>query len=130
PPRARVGRAGPPLARGLPVYLEKPIARSAEDAAQIAAAAAGSRAVCAIGYQWRAIGVLPDLRSRLAGQAVGCLTGQSIGGTESRPWFLSQAEGGGNLLERGSHHIDLGRSLAGEGTAVQAAGSAGRLAPP
>jgi myo-inositol 2-dehydrogenase / D-chiro-inositol 1-dehydrogenase len=129
PPRAHVGPAVAALDRGLPVYLEKPIARSAQDAAQIAAAAARSRAVCAIGYQWRAIGFLPDLRSRLAGQAVGCLTGQSIGGTESRPWFLSQAEGGGNLLERGSHHIDLGRSLAGEVTAVQAAGSAVRLAP-
>jgi myo-inositol 2-dehydrogenase / D-chiro-inositol 1-dehydrogenase len=129
PPRAHVGPAVAALDRGLPVYLEKPIARAAGDAAQIAAAAARSRAVCAIGYQWRAIGFLDGLRSRLAGQAVGCLTGQSIGGTESRPWFLSQAEGGGNLLERGSHHIDLARSLAGEVTAVQAAGSEVRLAP-
>jgi predicted dehydrogenase len=36
--------------------------------------------------------------------------------------------GGGNLLERGSHHIDLARAVAGEVVAVQAAASRIRLA--
>jgi len=85
--------------------------------------------VCAVGYQWHAIEILDHLRAALAGHAIGCLTGQSIGGTESRPWFLSRAAGGGNLLERGSHHIDLARAVAGEVVAVQAAASSVRLAP-
>jgi predicted dehydrogenase len=117
------------LDAGLPLYLEKPIARSLADAAEIVAAAARSTAVCTVGYQWRAIDVLGELRRALAGQPVGCLVGQSVGGTQSRPWFLDQAASGGNLLERGSHHIDLARALAGEVVAVQAAGSAVRLAP-
>lgn len=129
PPRAHAGPAVAALERGLPVYLEKPIARSVTDAAQITAACDRGQAVCAVGYQWRAIDILGDLRGALAGRTVGCLVGQSIGGTESRPWFLSLAEGGGNLLERGSHHIDLARALAGEVVAVQAAESAVRLAP-
>jgi len=45
------------------------------------------------------------------------------------PWFLDRAAGGGNLLERGSHHIDLARALAGEIVAVQAAAASVRLAP-
>ncbi len=129
PPRAHAGPAVAALDGGLPVYLEKPVARSVDDAAQIVSAALRGRAVCAVGYQWRAVDVLADLRAALAGRTVGCLVGQSIGGTESRPWFLSQAAGGGNLLERGSHHIDLARTLAGEVVAVQAAESAVRLAP-
>jgi len=129
PPRAHAGPAVAALDGGLPVYLEKPVARSVDDAAQIVSAARRGRAVCAVGYQWRAVDVLADLRAALAGRTVGCLVGQSIGGTESRPWFLSQAAGGGNLLERGSHHIDLARTLAGEVVAVQAAESAVRLAP-
>ena len=129
PPRAHAGPAVEALERGLPVYLEKPIARSPDDAARIVAAAARGEAVCAVGYQWRAVDVLGDLLGALAGRTVGCLVGQSVGGTESRPWFLSRAEGGGNLLERGSHHIDLARRLAGEVVAVQAAESAVRLAP-
>src|SRR6201982_1084757 len=36
--------------------------------------------------------------------------------------------GGGNLLERGSHHMDLARAVAGDVVAVQAAGSRIRLA--
>jgi myo-inositol 2-dehydrogenase / D-chiro-inositol 1-dehydrogenase len=129
PPRAHAAPAVAALDAGLPLYLEKPIARSLADADQIVTAAARGTTVCTVGYQWRAIEVLGELHRALAGQTVGCLVGQSVGGTQSRPWFLDQAAGGGNLLERGSHHIDLARVLAGEIVAVQAAGSAVRLAP-
>jgi myo-inositol 2-dehydrogenase / D-chiro-inositol 1-dehydrogenase len=128
PPRAHADPAVAALEAGLPLYLEKPIARSQEDAARIVAAAARGT-VCAVGYQWRAVDALAELRAALAGQTIGCLVGQSVGGTQSRPWFLNQAEGGGNLLERGSHHIDLARVVAGEVMAVQAAQSEVRLAP-
>ena len=128
PPLAHADPAVAALEAGLPLYLEKPIARSLADAARIVAAASGGT-ICAVGYQWRAVDVLAPLRDALAGQTVGFLVGESAGGTQSRPWFLSQAEGGGNLLERGSHHIDLARVVAGEIVAVQAAQSAVRLAP-
>lgn len=129
PPQAHAGPAVAALDRGLPIYLEKPVARSLDEARLITAAAARSGVVCAVGYQWHAIEVLDDLRSALAGHAIGCLIGQSTGGTEARPWFLNRAAGGGNLLERGSHHIDLARAVAGEVVAVQAAASSVRLAP-
>jgi predicted dehydrogenase len=129
PPKAHARPAVAALQRGLPLYLEKPIARSLGDAQSIVTAAERAGVVCAVGYQWHALDVLDDLRHSLAGQTVGCLVGQSLGGTQSRPWFLDQAEGGGNLLERGSHHIDLARAIAGEIVAVQAAGSSVPLAP-
>jgi predicted dehydrogenase len=129
PPRAHAAPAIAALDAGLPLYLEKPIARTLADAAQIVAAAARGSTVCTVGYQWRAVEVLGDLHRALAGQTIGCLVGQSVGGTQSRPWFLDMAAGGGNLLERGSHHIDLARVLGGEVAAVQAARSTIRLAP-
>jgi len=129
PPLAHAGPAVAALDRGLPLYLEKPIARWPADARVIADAAARSGAVCAVGYQWHAVDLIDDLRQALAGRAIGCMVGQSIGGTESRPWFLDRAAGGGNLLERGSHHIDLARAVAGEIVAVQAAASSVRMAP-
>ncbi|MEP7024022.1 MAG: Gfo/Idh/MocA family oxidoreductase [Actinomycetota bacterium] len=129
PPQAHAGPAVAALDRGLPVYLEKPVARSQADARLITAAAARSQAVCAVGYQWHALEVLEPLRAALAPYPIACLVGESIGGTQSRPWFLDQAAGGGNLLERGSHHIDLIRAVAGEIVAVQAASSPVRLAP-
>jgi predicted dehydrogenase len=116
------------LDRGLPVYLEKPIARTREDAAAIVAAAKRTGTVCAIGYQWHALDLLDDLPQLLEGQQIGLLVGTSIGPTQSRPWFLDRRAGGGNLLERGSHHIDLARVIGGDVTSVQAGASRVRLA--
>jgi predicted dehydrogenase len=114
--------------RGLAVYLEKPIARTLGEAAAIADAAGRTGAVCAIGYQWHALDLLGDLRRLLERQQLGLLVGTSIGPTQSRPWFLDRRAGGGNLLERGSHHFDLVRAIGGEVTSVQAAASRARLA--
>ncbi|HZR95604.1 MAG TPA: Gfo/Idh/MocA family oxidoreductase [Gaiellaceae bacterium] len=123
PPLAHREVATGALERGLHVYLEKPIARTPEDAAAIVDAAAAADAVCAIGYQWHATEVLDDLRAELDGQQIALLVGHSIGPTGSRSWFLDRRQGGGNVLERGSHQIDLVRTVAGEVERVQAAGS-------
>jgi predicted dehydrogenase len=128
PPLAHREPAVTALDLGLPVYLEKPIARTAEDAAAIVAAAQRSGTVCAVGYQWHALDLLDDLSQVLAGQDIGLLVGASIGPTLSRPWFLDRRAGGGNLLERGSHHLDLARTVAGEVGSVQAAAGRVRLA--
>lgn len=117
------------LSHGLPVYLEKPIARTLDDAAEIVAAAAGrAGTVCAVGYQWHALDLLDELPGLLADQQVGLLIGTGVGEGLSRPWFLDMRASGGNLLERGSHHLDLARVVAGEVVAVQAAASRVRLA--
>ena len=123
PPLAHREPAVAALERGIHVYLEKPIARTVDDGKAIVAAAEASDAACAVGYQWHATEVLDDLRRELDGQEVSLLAARSIGPTGSRPWFLDRAQGGGNVLERGSHHIDLERAIAGEVVRVQAAAS-------
>ena len=128
PPRSHAEPAVAALSAGLPVYLEKPIARTPQDAAPIVAAAERSGAVCAVGYQWHALDLLGDLPALLRGQQIGALAGTCIGPTQSRPWFLDRRAGGGNLLERGSHHIDLARAVTGDVAAVQAAAGRVRLA--
>ena len=121
PPLAHREVAVAALDAGIHVYLEKPIARGLEDAQAIVAVAARSRAVCAVGYQWRAVEVLDDLHKALDGQELGLLIAVSVGPTRSRPWFVNRAQGGGNLLERASHSIDLERAVGGEVVSVQAA---------
>jgi myo-inositol 2-dehydrogenase / D-chiro-inositol 1-dehydrogenase len=128
PPAAHREPAVAALGHGLPVYLEKPIARTSDDAAEIVAAAERSGTVCAVGYQWHALDLLDELPGLLAGQQIGLLVGTSIGPTQSRPWFVDMRAGGGNLLERGSHHLDLARTVAGEVVSVQAAAGRIRLA--
>jgi len=128
PPKLHREAAVEALERGIHVYLEKPVARGLDDAQAIVQAAETSAAVCAVGYQWRAVEVLDELRDALDGQELGLLIGIGTGPTKSRPWFLNRAEGGGNLLERASHGIDLERAVAGEVVAVQATAAANPLA--
>jgi predicted dehydrogenase len=111
------------LENGVPVYLEKPIARTLEDARAIVETAEGTGVVCAIGYQWHATEALEKLRDALGGQPVAYLWGVSVGATAARPWFLDRKGGGGNLLERGSHQLDLQRAVAGDVASVQVAAS-------
>jgi myo-inositol 2-dehydrogenase / D-chiro-inositol 1-dehydrogenase len=129
PPLHHRGPAVTALAAGIHVYLEKPIARTMADAEAIAAAAAAAPGVvCAVGYQWHATELLDDVRRALAGQRVGMLVGRNFGPVNGRPWFVDRAQGGGQLLERGSHHIDLQRAIAGEIAAVQTVAGSVRLA--
>jgi predicted dehydrogenase len=123
PPLAHREVAVAALEQGIHVYLEKPIARGLQDARAIVDAAARSKAVCAVGYQYRAIEVLDDLRNALEGQELGLLIGIGTGPTKSRPWFVDRSKGGGNLLERASHQIDLERAIGGEVVAVKASAS-------
>lgn len=116
------------LAKGIHVYLEKPIARTMEDAEAIVSAAASARAVCAVGYQWHASELLAEARQALDGQRIAMLVGRNFGPVAGRPWFMDPAQGGGQILERCSHHIDLQRALAGDVGAVQAVAGHERLA--
>ena len=73
-----------------------------------------SRALVAAGH--RALDVLDDLRSALAGQEVALLVGRSIGPTGTRPWFLDRAQGSGgpgdirNTQDRAPRNSDLAGS--------------------
>lgn len=118
------------IERGLGVYLEKPVARTREDARAIAEAARAASAVVAVGYQYRAIDFLPDLRAAAQDDPPGLLASSAVGATAGRPWFVTQAEGGGQVLERASHFIDLECAIAGPVEWVQAAGTRIDLAGP
>jgi myo-inositol 2-dehydrogenase/D-chiro-inositol 1-dehydrogenase len=116
------------LGRGIHVYLEKPLARDVAEGLAIVEAAGASDAICAIGYMWHALELLDELRVRLAGQTVGLMVGRNFGHTVGRPWFVARSQGGGQIFERASHHIDLQRAIAGEIVSVQAAGGSVALA--
>lgn len=116
------------LGRDIHVYLEKPIARTRADAEEIVDAAARSDAVCMVGYQWHASELLDEVRKAVGDRPVGMLIGRNYGPVAARPWFVDRTQGGGQILERGSHHIDLQRAIAGEVVAVRAFSGSTELA--
>jgi predicted dehydrogenase len=123
PPDAHRDVAVAAAQAGLAIYLEKPVAHAMADARAIEAAVAGAGVVCAVGYQYRAIGFLGDLPrdARL-------LIGAGLSDTVDRPWLGDRARGGGFVLERASHLVDLQRALAGEVEEVAAIESGDALA--
>ncbi len=119
PPLHHRGPATAAMEVGLPVFLEKPVARTLEDAHVIVETWERTGVVCGVGYQWHATEGLETLQAELAGQRIALLLGVSIGPTAARPWFLDRSGGGGNILERGSHQLDLMRAVAGDVARVQ-----------
>jgi myo-inositol 2-dehydrogenase / D-chiro-inositol 1-dehydrogenase len=109
--------------RGLPVYLEKPVARDLDDAQAIVDAAERARAVCAIGYQWRAVEWVHPVRELFARRDLGLVVVRMFGATAGRTWFTDQAAGGGQVLERASHGIDLVQAIAGPVARVSGTGA-------
>ncbi len=136
PPAHHAAPAIAALARRLAVYLEKPLARSRADGEAIVEAWERSGAVCAIGYQWRSLDVLDELRAILGNAKPGLLVSRSFGPTEgarrdlerAATWFADPAASGGLLFELASHDIDLQIALAGPVESVQARASSGLLA--
>jgi myo-inositol 2-dehydrogenase/D-chiro-inositol 1-dehydrogenase len=131
PPGVHLGPTAAAFERGVPVYLEKPLARSLDDGEAIVAAWQTSGVLCAVGYQWRSLDVLDRVRAELGGAPPGLLVSRSLGPTErgrAGAWFGDARASGGILFELGSHDIDLQRAVAGPVTAVLAASAAGLLA--
>lgn len=128
PPLHHRGPACAAMKLGVPVFLEKPVARGLGDAAAIVETWRRTGTVCAVGYQWHASEALGVMRAELEGRRLALLYGVSVGPTQARPWFLERAGGGGNILERGSHQLDLARAVAGEVVSVQALASSVLLA--
>jgi len=131
PPAAHLGPSAAALERGIPVYLEKPLARSAADGGAIVEAWRASGVVCAVGYQWRSLDVLDGVRAELAGAAPGLVVSRGLGPAQrgrTGTWFEDARASGGVLFELASHYIELQRAVAGTVVEVQAASAGGLLA--
>jgi predicted dehydrogenase len=131
PPGAHLAAVTPALERGLPVYLEKPLARTAADGEAIVDAWRESGVVCAVGYQWRSLDVLDRVRAELGGDPPGLVVSRGIGPAQrgrTSSWFEDARASGGVLFELASHDVDLQRAVAGPVAEVQASAAGGLLA--
>jgi predicted dehydrogenase len=118
PPSLHRAAALDALAAGCHVLLEKPIAANLEDALAIRDAAREAGRICAVGFNQRCHAKLIQLRARIARGELGTLrtlrvTWTTGSGHSARAWLGRREEGGGALLDLGSHQLDLWRFLAG-----------------
>jgi predicted dehydrogenase len=116
---------GPPeyaaLARGVPFYVEKPLAADRGTARAIAARVATAGVPTQVGHQWRYRGYVPEARALLADRPAALVLARWLADIPSAAWWSDEQLSGGQVVEQTVHLLDLVRWLVGEVTEVQAA---------
>jgi myo-inositol 2-dehydrogenase / D-chiro-inositol 1-dehydrogenase len=104
------------LARGIAVYVEKPMATTLAGGERIVEAQRQSGATAMVGFNYRANPLYETLRARLQRAPGPIRLVRTVFTTPrhySAGWRVSHATGGGVLFDLASHHFDLVRFLTG-----------------
>ena len=108
------------LERRIPFLVEKPLGGDAETPVRLAAEIERRGLVVAVGYDWRALDFLDELRAALAVSPPRLVIGRWLGDTPGPSWWRHVDEGGGQIVEQATHLFDLARALVGEASVVAA----------
>jgi myo-inositol 2-dehydrogenase/D-chiro-inositol 1-dehydrogenase len=106
--------------RGIPFLTEKPLAADPDTPARLAAAIERRGLVAAVGYDWRGLDFLDEVRAAFAERPPRLVIGRWLGDTPGPSWWRHRAEGGGQIVEQATHLFDLARALLGEARVVAA----------
>jgi myo-inositol 2-dehydrogenase/D-chiro-inositol 1-dehydrogenase len=110
------------LAAGVPLFVEKPLAVTAETAERIGAGIADAGLLTAVGHHWRYLGAVDQAQRLLAGRAVRLVSGAWLDKVPPVDWWPVRSRSGGPVVEQAVHVLDLARVFAGEATEVYALG--------
>ncbi len=124
PPFAHGAPERAALAANLPFFVEKPVALDLTTAEDIAAAVAAAGLVTAVGYHWRYLDTVDEVRGLLAHNPARLMSGYWLDSTPPPIWWWREDMSGGQMVEQTTHLLDLARYLAGPVTRVY--GMAGR----
>ena len=100
--------------RGLPIFVEKPVALDLATAEDIAAAIERKGLVSAVGYHWRYLDTVDEARALLADNPAQLVSGYWLDSTPPPRWWWKQAGSGGQIIEQTTHLLDLARFVLGD----------------
>ena len=104
------------IERGMPFLVEKPLAaHDGVGRARIADAIDRAGLVVAVGYHWRGLDFLPEVRRRLAERPPELVLARWLDDTPGPDWWGRVDQGGGQVVEQATHLYDLARHLVGRG---------------
>jgi predicted dehydrogenase len=122
PPRLHRSQVEQAAARGIHVFLEKPISRTLDDADAIIASSRQAGIVLQLGFKKRfapAFVWLRDQEAQLGRPRVVTYKFQQVGRI-GKDWFWDEADGGGPLVEHACHALDVLAWFLGEPVRVYA----------
>lgn len=111
---------------GVPFLVEKPIDLDGKIASKIERELRRSGVVAAVGYHWRAMDTIAELREMLAAKPPRMVLGRWHDSTPPPAWWRNQALSGGQMVEQATHLFDIARHLVGD---AQVSSAQARLMP-
>ena len=112
------------LERGLPFFVEKPLATTYEAAEALSREIEAKALLTAVGYHWRYLDTVERAQELLAARPARLALGLLDRTPRPRPPGWSKEDGsGGQMVEQTTHIFDLARLLVGDVTQVYATGS-------
>jgi predicted dehydrogenase len=126
PPFAHTGQELAAIERGLHLFVEKPVALDLDLARRTASALDQKGLIGAVGYNWRHLESVQEIR-RVAPEEVALALGYWLGGLPGVAWWRRRDGSGGQAVEQTTHIFDLARYLLGEVAALTAMGVRGHI---
>jgi predicted dehydrogenase len=114
--------------KGIPMFIEKPIAVRLEQAIVINEQVQRSGVITSVGYHWRYGGDAQKAKEILSGEKILGALGYWMGGMPGVHWWRVRAESGGQHVEQTTHIFDLCRFLVGsDGKTVPGVAASGSM---
>lgn len=107
--------------RGLPFFVEKPVALSLTAARQVVAALHSKPLITSVGYHWRYDRAVEIAKTTLGERKVALIQAFWMGSAARRAlpaWWRDKSLSGGQIIEQSTHMVDLLRYFAGEVSTV------------
>ena len=111
------------IERGLPFFVEKPVAINMDIAREVEAAVTNAGLITCVGYQLRYLGSTKITQQILQDRTINMIVGKywcSTGHGDPNAWLRQMSRSGGQLVEQATHTIDMMRYLGGEVETVYA----------
>ena len=121
PPFAHGDAEAAVLDRGLPMFVEKPVALDLEVAEQVARRVHDAGIVTGTGYHWRCLDTVERARDLLTETPALLAHGRWLDKRPPVDWWQRRHLSGGQVVEQLAHILDLARHLLGEPVEVTAA---------
>ena len=109
--------------RGLPFFVEKPVAINMDIAREVEAAVTKAGLITCVGYQLRYLGSTKLTQEILADKTINIVVGKYWCGTgRGNPdgWLRQMSKSGGQLVEQATHTFDMMRNFLGDVDSVYA----------
>jgi predicted dehydrogenase len=109
--------------RGIPLFVEKPLATDLPTAERLAGRIEDAGLLTAVGYHWRYLDTVAAARELLAGTPARMVLAAWLDKAPGAEWWARQEGSGGQTVEQATHLFDVARVLVGEVTGGCAVGS-------